>query len=64
MEGGERMDKIAIYNLGDKLGLNNDEIRTMLNKYNETKQQAVITIGPYPSYPGTHYGTISIKDFK
>ena len=56
------MEKLAIYNLGNQLGLNNNEIRTILNNTRETKQQTVLTIGPYP-YPGTHYGTISIRDF-
>ena len=57
-----QMNKLVIYNLGNELGLNNDEIRKILNNSNETKQQAVLTSGPY-QYPGTHYGTISIKDF-
>ena len=58
------MDKLAIYNLGNKLRLNNKEIRRLLNNNNKAKQQSVLTIGPWPpSYPGTHYGTISIKDF-
>ena len=58
------MDKLAIYNLGNQLGLNNKEIRRILNYNYKAKQQTVITIGPWPpSYPGTHYGTISFKDF-
>ena len=57
------MDKSKIYNLGKQLGLNNNEIRTILNNNKETKQNTALTIGPWPpSYPGTHYGTISIKD--
>lgn len=51
-----------IYKLGKELGLKNDEINQILEKTNKITEQPIISMGPF-KYPGTHYGTISIKDF-
>lgn len=56
------MDKSVIYNLGNQLGLNNDEINLLLVETKSETEQSSLSIGP-DIYPGTHYGTISIKDF-
>lgn len=56
------MDETIIYNLGNQLGLNNDEIDFLIVDTNNQTEQSSLSMGPF-IYPGTHYGTISIKDF-
>lgn len=56
------MKKIkSIYNLGKKVGLNNNDISYILKNTNTPIEQVSISTGP--DYPGTWYGTVSIKDF-
>jgi len=57
-----KIDKTAVYNLGNQLGLNKNEINSLIVKTNSETEQSLISMGPI-IYPGTHYGTISIKDF-
>ena len=56
------MDEPTIYNPGNQLGLNNNEIKSLIVKTNNDSEQSTLSMGPF-IYPGTHYGTISIKDF-
>jgi len=56
------MKEKNIYKVGVKLGLKNDEINRLLVKTNIETEQSSLSMGPF-IYPGTHYGTISIKDF-
>lgn len=52
-----------IHKLGSKLGLNKNEIDTMINKQEFIQEQTSFSFGP-PFYPGNRYGTISIKEFE
>ena len=54
--------KYKIYELGNKLGLNKDDLDFVLKDFNAVSGQVSLSIGP-PWYPGGRYGTISIKDF-
>ena len=54
--------KTAIYNLGNQLGLNNEELDYIMFGTNSETEKSSLSMGPF-DYPGTHYGTISIKDF-
>ena len=56
------MKEKNIFKLGEKLGLKNDEINLLLEENNKKNEQSLTSMGPF-DYPGTHYGTISIKDF-
>ena len=56
------MKEKNIYKVGVKLGLKNDEINLFLREINKKNEQSLNLIGPF-IYPGTHYGSISIKDF-
>lgn len=56
------MKEEKLYKNGKKVGLTKREINIMLDNNSVTKEKTVLTMGPYP-YTGTHYGTISIKDF-
>jgi len=50
------------YKLGNKIGLNKKDIKNVLENPNIKIEQPSLSIGG-PDYPGTYYGTISIKDF-
>ena len=52
-----------LYKLGKKLRLRKHDIDLILNISQQTNEPAVVLNGP-PWYPGTHYGSISISDFK
>jgi len=56
------MDRTLINNLVNQLGLDKKDINLILEKDKKTIEQPPLSIGPY-IYRGTHYGTISIKDF-
>ena len=51
-----------IYKLGNKLGLNKNEINIMVDKQDFIQEQTSFSFGP-SWYPGNRYGTISIHDF-
>ena len=56
----KNIETLDIYELGNKLGLSNIEIKSIL--LNPNAKQASYSIGP-GWYPGLRYGAISIKDF-
>jgi len=49
--------------LGEKLGLNEENIDAMLKDIPTRNEQPSFSLGP-PDYFGCYYGTISINDFK
>ena len=55
------MKKEEIYKIGKKLGMSNIEINQIFNN-NEHQELIAFSAGP-DIYIGTHYGTVSIKDF-
>ena len=57
------MNRIKLYyQVGNKLGLSQIEIKNILNGGAKKTNQAKLETGP-PWYPGGFYGSISIKDF-
>ena len=62
IRGSEKMDETRIYYLANKLGVNTEEIDRLAIDSNNQREQPLLSMGPF-IYPGTHYGTISIKDF-
>ena len=57
------MAEESIYKLGEKLGLNSKDINTVLEKRTASDKPVSLSLR-VDSYPkGTHYGTVSIKDF-
>jgi len=51
-----------IYNIGKDLGLNENDIDTILKEVNKVKEKQNFIMGS-PTYAGLNYGTVSIKDF-
>ena len=45
------------------LGLQKSDIKEILNRRIDISESSNSSLGP-PLYPGTHYGTVSIKSFK
>lgn len=48
--------------LGKQLGLDTEQIHSILNKNQHDTEHLTFTLGP-PMYSGGYYGTISINDF-
>ena len=53
--------KYKIIQLGKTVGLKKSDVKLILNT--SANNQTSFLLGP-PWYPGTKYGTISIKEFK
>lgn len=52
------------YQVGKKLGLNQEEIKNILNSNTSLLKQLKIETGPLPPiYTSSFYGSVSIKDF-
>ena len=51
-----------VYKLGNKLGLNKNDVDFVLENPHADIEKAYSSIGP-PIYPGTRYGSISITEF-
>ncbi len=54
---GERLNKLT-----NTLGINKEELKTILEDRDSSNRQAFLTAGPQ-MYSSSYYGTISIKDF-
>jgi hypothetical protein len=48
--------------LGRQLGLDTEQIHTILNTNQHEHEHLAFSLGP-PHYSGSYYGTISISDF-
>ena len=57
------METSELIALGEKLGLNKENIDAMLKDIQPRNEQPSFTLGP-PEYLGGYYGTISINNFK
>jgi hypothetical protein len=57
------MKNEEIYNLGKKLGLNKQDIESVLKSGITSCAIAVLPLVPHIYKDGTYYGTVSIKDF-
>lgn len=57
------MQKEDIYRLGNRVGLNKDDIDVVLNYELVSDEQAYLSCGPGWYFPGTLYGTVSTYDF-
>jgi len=51
-----------IYDIGENLGLNENDIKNVLKEVSEINENKNFIKGP-PCYAGLNYGTISILDF-
>jgi len=51
-----------IYDIGKELGMNEDDIKSILKEVSEVEKDKNFIKGP-PCYAGLDYGTISILDF-
>ncbi len=51
-----------IIQLGKQLGLDAEQIQSILRTTQQTTEHLSFSQGP-PQYPGSYYGTISISDF-
>jgi hypothetical protein len=58
----ERISKENLYKIGNKLGLLKKDVKDILNSNGNGRERAYFSMGP-SWYPGTKYGTISIKEF-
>ena len=56
------MSRKKLYKLAMELKLNKKHIEEIFNHINYQNEKLSITSGP-PWYPGSKYGTISIKEF-
>jgi hypothetical protein len=56
------MQKEDLYKLGERIGLNSDDIDNLLNYEIVNEEQVYLSCGPNYS-PGFLYGTISTYDF-
>jgi hypothetical protein len=54
--------KNRIYRIGIDLGLGEKDIDSLMSKSMIENENAYFSFGP-PRYPGSFYGTVSIKDF-
>ena len=52
-----------IYNIITDLGINKHDLEFILKNSNPKSETSSMSLGP-PWYPGSRYGTISIKEFK
>jgi len=52
-----------IYEIGQMIGLNNNDINSILNTASSIKDRPYLSNGPIP-YLGSLYGTINLKDIK
>ena len=59
----EESMKSRIVELGRQLGLSAEQIREIMDDTLHGAEPVSLSLGP-PYYPGTHYGTVSIADFK
>lgn len=55
--------KSRIVELGKQLGLTVDQIHSIMDEIHSDTEPISLSLGP-PRYPGAHYGTVSIIDFK
>ena len=62
-KGERRMPKENLYKLGEKLGLNKNDIDGALKYGTISDKQASLSFGPGWYNWGTFYGTVSINDF-
>ena len=57
------MSKVNLYLLGERLGLNKNDIDNTLKDETSSVKQASFSFGPGDYNWGTLYGTVSINDF-